>query len=472
LSKLAAHYIPIHDRQADKDYIRSRSPYCLKIVYGSRPNVGHVNQMLSLLDLPKATVILRDHAMSEQHDDVMRNPVETGRRHAADWDAVLRQLKAETPLAQAAHVLVCGENEPHVWEAIAPPVDYNAAMMDAIKEAHVCALNLSVGWPANSGGDSPSNWRPYDPVLQRVSADGHWICLHEYFAYQFGPSFYAGWWAYRYRHLLAYRPNTPILIGECAPTKGVQHPDGSWGLDAHNGWMHDLSPQQAYNQLLEYDQGLQQDNAITYATVFTLDGGQPWIGEYDVNGLIGVWSEQQRPWLPSVTPPKPQPEPPKPQPEPEPEPEPGALVHPLPKSVITQHWGQNAEQYAQFGQWGHNGCDLGGVAEGTPICALADGRVAYHGTDDAYGNYIRCEMAGYSAYAFFAHLDEIKVRQGQALKAGKIIGTVGNTGNSTGAHLHLEIRQHNPDGSYSRLTPMARGRVDPESWCSLHGLKL
>jgi hypothetical protein len=150
----------------------------------------------------------------------------------------------------------------------------------------------------------------------------------------------------------------------------------------------------------------------------------------------------------------------------------GDLVHPLPGAVITQHWGEPAPAYGA-GIWGHDGTDLAGLPEGTPVYSMAAGKVAFTGWDEGgYGNYVRCEMEGYGAYAFYAHLQQISVKMGQTLKAGDVIGLLGTTGNSTGAHLHTEIRLHDEDGSYRRDTPMAAGRVDPETWCCLHGLRL
>lgn len=149
------------------------------------------------------------------------------------------------------------------------------------------------------------------------------------------------------------------------------------------------------------------------------------------------------------------------------------LVHPLPGSVITQHFYQNPEEYAVYGLEGHDGTDLSGLPEGTPVYSMAAGVVAYIGYDEGgYGNYVRCAMAGLGAYAFYAHLSEIRCTVGQELRAGDVIGLLGSTGNSTAAHLHLEIRHHNEDGSYSEISPMPKGRVDPETWCCLNGLKL
>ena len=87
----------------------------------------------------------------------------------------------------------------------------------------------------------------------------------------------------------------------------------------------------------------------------------------------------------------------------------------------------------------HRGIDYG-CPEGTPILASADGVVTYLGRlKEGYGNYIIISHAeGYAT--LYAHLSEILVRENQKVAKGQVIGRSGNTGNSTGAHLHFELR--------------------------------
>ena len=165
------------------------------------------------------------------------------------------------------------------------------------------------------------------------------------------------------------------------------------------------------------------------------------------------------------------------QPEPIVEPEPpspgGDLVHPLPGSVITQHFYQDPPAYIQFNLPGHDGTDLGGRPLDTPVRCIAAGRIKATGFDaPGYGNFIEVEHEPLAASTLYAHLNNIAVREGAKVSAGHVLGGLGTTGNSTGVHLHVEVRKLNPDGSYSDLSPMRRGRVDPETWCCLHGLKL
>jgi murein DD-endopeptidase MepM/ murein hydrolase activator NlpD len=72
----------------------------------------------------------------------------------------------------------------------------------------------------------------------------------------------------------------------------------------------------------------------------------------------------------------------------------------------------------------------------------------------------------------YCHLDEPGVMAGTVVKAGETVGLLGSSGNSSGPHLHLEVRLQNQDGTYREDTPMGKGRCDPETWCILHGLKL
>ncbi len=89
---------------------------------------------------------------------------------------------------------------------------------------------------------------------------------------------------------------------------------------------------------------------------------------------------------------------------------------------------------------GHNGLDFG-VPVGTPVRSTMDGRVIYAGwNDQGYGNLVIVENGPYRTY--YAHLSSIPVSVGQQVSAGTVIGLSGNTGNSTGPHLHYEIRIH------------------------------
>jgi murein DD-endopeptidase MepM/ murein hydrolase activator NlpD len=86
----------------------------------------------------------------------------------------------------------------------------------------------------------------------------------------------------------------------------------------------------------------------------------------------------------------------------------------------------------------HNGLDIG-VVVGTPIRTTMDGTVIHAGwNNQGYGNLVIVENGEYRTY--YAHLSSIPVSVGETVRAGNTIGLSGNTGNSTGPHLHYEIR--------------------------------
>ena len=90
---------------------------------------------------------------------------------------------------------------------------------------------------------------------------------------------------------------------------------------------------------------------------------------------------------------------------------------------------------------GHNGLDFG-IVVGTPVEATMDGKVSYAGwNNQGYGNLVIVENGDYKTY--YAHLSSIPVSVGDSVAAGTTIGLSGNTGNSTGPHLHYEIRKNN-----------------------------
>ncbi len=86
----------------------------------------------------------------------------------------------------------------------------------------------------------------------------------------------------------------------------------------------------------------------------------------------------------------------------------------------------------------HAGLDFT-APQGTPIYATADGVVRVAGNlGDGYGNHVIINH-GYSYSTLYGHMYRIKTKKGQAVKRGEVIGFVGNTGKSTGPHLHYEV---------------------------------
>lgn len=90
-------------------------------------------------------------------------------------------------------------------------------------------------------------------------------------------------------------------------------------------------------------------------------------------------------------------------------------------------------------RWGrmHEGHDFAG-AKGTPIHATANGVVVHAGTQSGYGNLIRIRH-DFGFETRYAHLSKIRVSVGQRVSRGELIGDMGNTGRSTGTHLHYEV---------------------------------
>ncbi len=113
------------------------------------------------------------------------------------------------------------------------------------------------------------------------------------------------------------------------------------------------------------------------------------------------------------------------------------LKFPVPGGVLTSPFGH---------RWGvfHRGLDIAANI-GTPILACAKGRVIFTGTRKRFRNYGQVVLLdhGNGVYTHYAHLHRILVKKGQNVRQGQKIAQVGNTGRSTGPHLHLEVRVSN-----------------------------
>ena len=88
----------------------------------------------------------------------------------------------------------------------------------------------------------------------------------------------------------------------------------------------------------------------------------------------------------------------------------------------------------------HKGIDLG-AAWGSDILATASGLVVFVGKYGSYGKSVFVDH-GFGIQTRYAHLSKIKVKHGQEVMRGDIIGLTGNTGRSTAPHLHYEIHHY------------------------------
>lgn len=85
----------------------------------------------------------------------------------------------------------------------------------------------------------------------------------------------------------------------------------------------------------------------------------------------------------------------------------------------------------------HEGMDIAGPT-GTPIVAPGDGHVTFSGYRGGYGNTVKIDH-GYGITTVYAHCSRIFVQDGDRVKRGEVVAAVGNTGSSTGPHLHYEV---------------------------------
>ncbi|MET8505378.1 M23 family metallopeptidase [Streptomyces sp. SBR177] len=136
-------------------------------------------------------------------------------------------------------------------------------------------------------------------------------------------------------------------------------------------------------------------------------------------------------------------------------------VKPVSSYTLSATFNQGGAMWAHK----HSGQDFA-VPVGTPVKAAGSGTVVkagpYGGGDGpAYGNAIVVKH-GNGTYSQYAHLSKIKVRIGQKVAAGQQIALSGNTGNSSGPHLHFEIR----------TTPNYGSAVNPAAFLRSHGVSI
>ncbi|MEU2504903.1 M23 family metallopeptidase [Streptomyces sp. NPDC007863] len=136
-------------------------------------------------------------------------------------------------------------------------------------------------------------------------------------------------------------------------------------------------------------------------------------------------------------------------------------VKPVASYALSASFNQGGAMWAHK----HSGQDFA-VPTGTPVKAAGAGTVVKAGPNGggdgpAYGNAIVVKHAN-GTYSQYAHLSKIKVHIGQKVAAGQQIALSGNTGNSSGPHLHFEIR----------TTPNYGSAINPAAFLRTHGVTI
>ena len=113
-----------------------------------------------------------------------------------------------------------------------------------------------------------------------------------------------------------------------------------------------------------------------------------------------------------------------------------SITYPLKSIKITSPYGYRRDPFTGKLSW-HNGLDL--RAKNEPAYAMMDGIVEKVGYDNRSGNYVTLRHGNF--YISYCHLSSIIVRKGEYVYPGIIVGVTGNTGRSTGSHLHLTCKK-------------------------------
>lgn len=309
-----------------------------------------------------------------------------------------------------------GWNE--IGDAQAPQyASFELARLQLLHSAgrRACVLNSSVGTP------DLNIWPVYAPMLAHMQA-GDCVGLHEYWSDR--ADIENVWHVRRFTipSVAANLAGKKIVVTECG--RDIVEGQGK------PGWMLTCSADEYLGDLRRLGELYDGCPNVIGATVFQTGSGDPQWGPFNVwtlwPSVVGEYAAVSTPPVVPVPPTT-------------------RLVPPIDAANVVR-------VTQRFTPPSHYGIDYSCVV-GTPIYAACDG-VAYPGDQgtNGFGRYIRIED-GAGLYVYTAHLSVWRVGSGDAVKAGDLIGLSGNTGNSTGPHLHFEVRNG------SRLQASA---IDPE----------
>lgn len=295
-SRLSIHAIPVHDPDAVIRFAHDLQPPLILIV---DPDVNFVSRCYQ--QSPNSLFSLRNHPLSEQKQDVYRDPAGTGERHAREMVEWCDKMYAQAadrnlPMPPLEQVILPGMNEPLVNsdDEIKAVVTYNVHYLDGLRarSRRGSGLEFSVGWPRNSAPGAPAEWEAWRPVYEAIKRGRHYASLHEYWPNE-GPSMWAGWLCYRLVTWIPdYWADVPFIITEC----GLD--DAAIPGRPHKFWKDFFlrNPQIYVNQYAEYERNMRsirnqhgvQITILGYC-VFTDDyGGSEWEGA-DIKSITNLF---------------------------------------------------------------------------------------------------------------------------------------------------------------------------------------
>jgi murein DD-endopeptidase MepM/ murein hydrolase activator NlpD len=117
-------------------------------------------------------------------------------------------------------------------------------------------------------------------------------------------------------------------------------------------------------------------------------------------------------------------------------------VAPRPLRSGALAWPLRGVLYARFGKKGkepHDGIDLAAPL-GTPVKTAGPGTVLYAGEQKGYGLIVLVDHGG-GLITLYAHNHDLRVKSGQRVRDGQVVATVGESGRTSGPHLHFEVRR-------------------------------
>lgn len=113
-----------------------------------------------------------------------------------------------------------------------------------------------------------------------------------------------------------------------------------------------------------------------------------------------------------------------------------SITYPLKSIKVTSPYGYRRDPFTGKLSW-HNGLDL--RAKNEPAYAMMNGIIEKVGYDNRSGNYVTLKHGNY--HVSYCHLSSVIVGKGERVFSGTIVGVTGNTGRSTGCHLHLTCKK-------------------------------